>query len=233
MTFPNMTGTKSERQIEQLLSMQLRTQNQLDKLLGFDQHQARNLEDELTLAMQTAIIALGVDQLENLTELRRVGHPFQAGFDLTEADGLLLAVSGNQQVLVYISAKCNITARHVAETKKQMDCYSQLLKNMRLTLDAGDLSVTNQALLLKDLPNVQANPGARLTYRFQAACQALSALASQGTLIVGFIGSANMLEDGGKHLETCREARMEPLLPSGTSYTIDPETDLQQLLFTR
>ena len=64
---------------------------------------------------------------------------------------------------MYISAKCNITARHVAETKKQMDCYSQLLENIRVTLDAGDWSMTNQALLLKDLPNVQANPGARLT----------------------------------------------------------------------
>ncbi len=51
-----------------------KSQNQHNKLLGSDQHQARNLEDELTLAMQTAIIALGVDQLENLTELRRVGH---------------------------------------------------------------------------------------------------------------------------------------------------------------
>jgi len=134
---------------------------------------------------------------------------------------------------VYISAKCNITARHVAETKKQMDCYSQLLENIRVTLDAGDWSMTNQALLLKDLPNVQANPGARLTYRFQAACQALSALASQNTPVVGFISSANMLEDGEKHIKTCREASMEPLLPSGTRYIVDPETDLQQLLFTQ
>ena len=226
-----MAGTSSERQIEDPISMQLETQNQLNKLLEFDQHQARNLADEMTTAMQTAIITLGVDQLENLTELRRVGHPFQADFDLTKADGLLLAVPGNQQVLVYISAKCTTTARHVAETKKHMDCYSQLLKNIRITLDTGDSSMTNQDLLLQDLPNVQANPGTRLTYRFQAACQALSALASQGTPIVGFIGSANMLENGGKHLKTCREAGMEPLLPSGTSYTIDPETDLQQLLF--
>ena len=46
----NMTGTKSERQTKQLLSMQLRTQNQLNKLLGPKQRQARNLEDDLTLA---------------------------------------------------------------------------------------------------------------------------------------------------------------------------------------
>ncbi len=215
----SMAGTKSERQIEQLRSMQLKTQNQLNQLLGFDQHQARNLEDELTLAMRNAIIQLGVDQLENLKELRKVGHPFQAGFDLTEADGLLLAVSENQQVLIYLSAKCNITAKLIAESKKQMDCYSQLLKNIRVTLDAGDLSMTNQALLLKDLPSVQANPGARLTYRFQATCQALSALASQNTLIVGFIGSANMLEDcsrpvGKQGWNRCGlQAQPLPLIP--------------------
>ncbi len=174
-----------------------------------------------------------MDQLENLKELRKVGHPFQAGFDLTEADGLLLVVSEHQQVLIYISAKCNITAKLIAESKKQMDCYSQLLKNIRVTLDAGDLSMTNQALLLKDLPNVQANLGARLTYRFQATCQALSALASQNTLIVGFIGRPNMLQDCKKYLKTCREARMEPMWPSGATFTIDPDFDLQQILFTR
>ena len=134
---------------------------------------------------------------------------------------------------MYISAKCNITARHVAETKKQLDCYCQLLKTIRATLDAGDRSMTNQALLLKDLPDVQGNPGSHLTYRFQAACQALSVLASHNTPIVGFIGRANMLEDGGNYLKTCREASMEPLLPSGTRYIVDPETDLQQLLFTQ
>ena len=48
-----MAGTSSERQIEDLISMQLETQNQLNKLLEFDQHQARNLKDEMTTAMQT------------------------------------------------------------------------------------------------------------------------------------------------------------------------------------
>lgn len=134
-----MAGTKSKKQIKELISMQLKVQKQLNKLLVFHQHQARDLRDEVTLEVQNAIYALGVDQLENLTELRRVGHPFQAGADLTEADGLLLAVSGNQQVLVYISAKYNITARHVAETNKQLNCYSQLLINIRAlwTLETG------------------------------------------------------------------------------------------------
>lgn len=61
----------------------------------------------------------------------------------------------------------------------------------------------------------------------------LSELAKQGVPMVGFIGSANMLEDGGKHIKTCREAGMEPLLPSGASFTIAPDTDLDSLIFKR
>lgn len=224
-----MAGTKSKRQIETLMSMQLKTQSQLNQLLGFDQHQARNIEDELTKAMQHALTLLAVDQLENLQELRKIGHPFQPGYELTEADGLLLAVSGDRKVLVYISAKYSISSKLISDSKSQMDCYMQLLENIRTTLLRGDHSMTDQAVLLKDLPNVQANPAARLTYRFQAACRALSELASQHIPMVGFIGSANMLEDGGRFKKLCREAGMEPIVPG---FTIDPNTHLQDLLFT-
>ena len=170
----SMAGTKSERQIEQLLCMQLKTQSQLNQLLGFDQQQARNIEDELTKAMLQALALLEVDNVEQLQELRKIGHPFHYGHELAEANGLLLVAFEDQQVLVYISAKYNITEKLVSDSKRQMDCYRQLLKNICVLLEAGDTSMTNQAVLLNDLPDVQATPAARfqvrLTYRFQAAC---------------------------------------------------------------
>ena len=226
----SMAGNKTEKQTEQLLMMQLKTQAQLDQLVGFDQHQAHNLEDELTKTVRLAIEQLEVDQVEDLSNLRQIGHPFKPSHDLTEADGLLLVTSGSQQVLVYISAKYTITSKLVAKSVSQMGCYRQLLSNIHTAMAAGDYLMTDQAVLLKDLPMAQTAAPAHVTTRFQAACRGLSVV-RQPCSMVGFIGSANMLEDGGIFTRKCREAGMVPIVPSGASFTLADGTDLKELLF--
>ena len=85
---------------------------------------------------------LRVDQLEELYRLGKMSLPCNSCLELANADGLLLAGSGSQHLLVYISAKHTITPEPVAAGMKQTACCRQLLDNICITLEAGNLAMT-------------------------------------------------------------------------------------------
>ena len=202
-----MAGTKTELLVEQVLNAQLdnnrqisrvsdqidRVSQQMQAVLNFEQHDAEDLEIEVTKGVKKQLLAAGA-AVDDLAEFTAISLPEGGGKDLMECDGLLAVTHNGVMSLVHISVKHHITVRLITKSAKKLAKFRQFMHGLRDGLPPGKS-------------------------KYAAQCRALQLYASYK--IVGVIGGPNM--HGKRLIKSAVQRGLVPYELSGDSYCFVPD----------